>query len=274
MSHTLTVIYLLLKEWVATPFNNYRLFHNFSRQDFVAQFAGSTLGFVWLFVTPIVNIAIYAFVFRYVFGMRAPEEFGETAFVVFMMVGYLPWFAFADAIGKSTSLLLEKAPLITKVRFPVQILPVVGTVVPYLTQSLGFVFLLIYLALNGYFSWLWLWIPLVFLLQFLFTMGLVAILSSICVFLRDLQQLVTLLLTMWFFLTPIVYPISMIEDEAVKALFLLNPMHSFVNFYREVILVGNFPEVNFQIIVGVSLFSYCLGGLLFMRIKHAFGDVL
>lgn len=268
------MVFALIKQWALTPLTHYRLFHNFTRQDFFSQFSASIGGFLWLFITPIVHIIIYAFVFSYIFQVRAPEEFGETRFVVFMMMGYLPWFAFAEAISRSTGLLLEKAPLITKVMFPVQIIPIVGTLVPYLTHVIGFVLLLLYLALQGYFNLLWLWLPVIFFLQFLFTMGLVAILSALCVFLRDLQQLVALLVAIWFFLTPIIYPISMIQSESIQNLFLLNPMHSFINLYREIVLGGEFSLINFQIIVPVSLLSYFLGGWLFMRIKHAFGDVL
>ena len=264
----------LLRQWLFTPLDNYRLFHNFVRQDFTSQFAGSVGGFLWLFVTPVVNILIYAFVFRFVFGIRAPAEFGQTSFVIFMMVGYLPWFAFAESLSRAPSLLLEKAPLITKVMFPVNLLPVVGTIIPYLTHSIGIVLLLGYLALSGYFNVLWLWIPVVLFLQFLFSMGLVAVLSAFCVFLRDLQQLVSLIVTSWFFLTPIVYPLSIIQDPAIRELYYLNPMHSFIDFYRQVILAGEFPLLNFQIILVVSLASYFVGGWLFMRIKHAFGDVL
>ncbi len=264
----------LLHSWISTPVSQYRLFSNFTRQDFFGQFTASIGGFLWLILTPVIHIIIYAFVFSYIFRMREVAEFGEIQFVIFMMIGYLPWFAFADAISKSTGLLLEKAPLITKVMFPVQILPVVGTVVPYLTHAIGFGLLLLYLAFQGYLSWMWLLLPVVFALQFLFTMGLVAILSALCVFLRDLQQLVALLVTIWFFLTPIIYPISLVSDEFVRNLFLLNPMHSFVNLYREIVVLGEFSWINLEIVIGVSVFSYLFGGWLFMRIKHAFGDVL
>lgn len=228
-----------------------------------------------MFLTPIVHIIIYSFVFGYIFQMRnAVEGFGETQFVIFMMIGYLPWFAFNDALSKSTGLLIEKAPLITKVMFPVQILPVVGTVVPYITHGIGFGLLLLYLASQGLLSVSWLLIPVVFVLQFLFTMGVVAVLSALCVFLRDLQQLVALGVTIWFFLTPIIYPITMVQDEATRQLFLFNPMHSFINLYREIVLLGEVNMTNLQIVIPVSLLSYFLGGYLFMRIKNAFGDVL
>lgn len=264
----------LLRDWIATPLSDRRLVSNFARQEFYAQFTASMGGFLWLILTPIANISIYAFVFSYIFQVRAAEGFGETAFVLFMMIGYLPWFAFADAIGRSTSLLLEKAPLITKVKFPVQVIPVVGTLVPYLTHAIGFALLLLYLATQGYVNSLWLLLPFVFFLQLLFTAGLVAILSSLSVFLRDLQQLVALAINVWFFLTPIIYPLSMIQSDTVKSYFLLNPMHSFVNLYREIVLRGELPMVNLQIVIVVSLVSYLFGGWLFMRIKHAFGDVL
>ena len=141
-----------------------------------------------MLLIPVAHILIYSFVFSYIFDIRAAEEYGETEFVIFMMIGYLPWFAFAEAVGKSTGLLLEKAPLITKVLFPVQIIPVVGTTVPYLIHGVGFGLLLAYLATQGYLSIQWILLPIIFLLQFLFTMGLVATLSAFCVFLRDLQQ--------------------------------------------------------------------------------------
>ena len=264
----------LLRDWIATPLSDRRLVSNFARQEFYAQFTASMGGFLWLILTPIANISIYAFVFSYIFQVRAAEGFGETAFVLFMMIGYLPWFAFADAMGRSTSLLLEKAPLITKVKFPVQVIPVVGSLVPYLTHAIGFALLLLYLATQGYVNSLWLLLPVIFFLQLLFTAGLVAILSSLSVFLRDLQQLVALAINVWFFLTPIIYPLSMIQSESVRHLFLLNPMHSFVNLYREIVLRGELPLINLQIVIVVSLVSYLFGGWLFMRIKHAFGDVL
>ena len=110
--------------------------------------------------------------------------------------------------------------------------------------------------------------------QFLFTLGLVAILSALCVFLRDLQQLVALSIMVWFFLTPIIYPLSLIESESIQSLFILNPMHNFVSLYREIILLGQLPYLNILIVFPDSMLSYLAGGWFFVRIKHAFGDVL
>jgi len=105
-------------------------------------------------------------------------------------------------------------------------------------------------------------------------LGLVAILSALSVFLRDLQQLVALAITVWFFLTPIIWPISIIQDEAQRNIFLLNPMHSFVSLYREIVLLGQVTFIHLGIIIPVSIITYFFGGWLFMKIKQAFGDVL
>lgn len=263
----------LIWRWVSSPLRHYRLFHNFTRQEFGGQFAGSFGGVIWLFITPVVNIIIYSFVFSVVFRAPMPESFGDVPFVIFLMLGYLPWFAFAEAVGKSPGMLLEKAPLITKVMFPVQLVPIVGTLVPYMVHGIAIAVFLVYLAWEGYFSMMWLAVPAVLALQFLFTMGIVAILSALCVFLRDIQQMVVLMLTAWFFLTPIIYPLSLIPPD-FQPFMLLNPMHSFVQFYREAVLLGEFTMGYFKILALSSVVSYLVGGWFFMRIRHAFGDVL
>ena len=160
----------LMKQWIFSPISENRLFRNFVRQDFISQFSSSIFGFFWLFLTPIVHIIIYSFVFSYIFQLRSLPEFGETQFVIFMMIGYLPWIAFAEAVSKSPNLLLEKAPLITKVLFPIKLIPIVGTVIHYLTNVIGFGLLLCYLAGQGHLSVIWLLLRIIFFLQFLFTM--------------------------------------------------------------------------------------------------------
>ncbi|MGM0632261.1 MAG: ABC transporter permease [Pseudomonadota bacterium] len=263
----------MIGRWATTPLRHFRLFHHFARQEFSSLFAGSFGGALWLFITPIVNIIIYSFVFSVVFRAPMPENFGEVPFVIYLMTAYLPWFAFAEAVGRSPGMLLEKAPLITKVMFPVQIVPMVGGLIPYLVHGIALLVFLIYLATQGYFAWAWFWVPVVLGLQFLFSLGLVAILSALCVFLRDIQQAVVLLLTAWFFLTPIIYPLSLIPVDW-QPVMMMNPMHSFMQFYREAVLLGEFSMESFRVLVPVSIISWLFGGWFFMRIRHAFGDVL
>src|SRR5690606_41590424 len=94
----------LLQQWALAPIANYRLFHNFVRQDFAAQVAGSLGGVPWLFITPIVNILFYAYAFSVLFRAPMPDEYGQTPFLIFLMFRYFPWFAFADAFVRTRTL--------------------------------------------------------------------------------------------------------------------------------------------------------------------------
>ena len=215
------------------------------------------------------HIVIYSFVFSYIFQVRAPEEFGQTRFVVFD--DRLSALVRVRRCGRQIHRPAGEGA--TDYESNVSAGAAGGQHnSTYLTHVISFGLLLGYLTTQGLFSAAWLLIPMIFALQFLFTLGLVAALSA-CVCLRDLQHIMLLGVTIWF-LTPVIYPISMIRDERVRDLFLLNPMHNFINLYREIVLLGEVSLTRLTILVPTALVSYCAGGWLFMRIRHAFGDVL
>ncbi len=264
-----------LRRWLLAPFIHPGLLRGFLSQDINGRFAGSMGGLFWSVLTPLANILIYMFVFSVIMRVRLPvEEIGTESFAIYLLSGLLPWMAFAEAMNRAPSFLLEKAALITKVSFPVEILPYINIITPFALNGIGFVLFLGYLLLAGYGQIGWLWLPLVILCHILFTLGLVAIISALSVFLRDLQQLVGLLVSVWFFLTPILYPLSMVP-EGFRALILWNPMYPFIELYRQVLLRDD--GVSGGLLLAILLLaglSYLLGGWFFMRIKHAFGDVL
>lgn len=265
---------LLLKAWSATPFQYRTLLLGFLRQDIKGRFAASMGGLVWSLLTPLANILIYIFVFSLVLKVRIPEaQAGTDEFHIYLLAGLLPWMAFADTLTRGTAILLEKAGLITKVSFPVQMLPYVSGFSAYLLNGVGLLLLLGYLLVRGYGSLTWLWLPLIFFFNLLLAIGLVAITAALCVFIRDLQQLIGLLVSVWFFLTPIIYPEFLVPEE-FRAWIMLNPMYYFITLYREVLLQHS---LSFTYLAGTAAFSaivFAAGGWFFMRIKHAFGDVL
>lgn len=261
-------------QWSLAPFKHYPLLRGFLRQDIHGRFAGSMGGVFWSVLTPLAHILIYLFVFSVIMRVRVPiEEAGTDRFVVFMLAGLLPWMAFAEALGRAPGFLLEKANLITKVSFPVEILPYVNTASPFMLNGIGFGLFLVYLLFLGYFHPIWACLPLVILCHALFTAGLVALLSALSVFLRDLQHIIALLVSIWFFLTPIIYPLSMVP-EGFQRWMQVNPMYPFIELYRQVLLQHSLPLEMLAVAGTLALLSYSAGGWFFMRIKHAFGDVL
>ncbi len=263
-----------LQSWFIAPIRYKSLLREFIYQDINTRFANSIGGLLWTVINPLVTILIYVFIFSVIMKMRVSlSETGTDQFAVYLLAGLLPWMAFADAFGRSTGLLLEKSSLITKVAFPVHILPYAGAMVAYILNGIGFGLFLLNLLFNGYLAWTWWLLPLVLGLQFLFTMGLVAFSAAICVFLRALQQVFALLLSVWFFLTPIIYPLSMVPDS-YRAWFYLNPFYFFVELYRQLLLRQHLDVHHLLIVSLVSLCVFVLGGWFFMRIQRSFGDVL
>ena len=265
---------LRLKQWTVAPFAYSFLFRSFLQQDISGRFAGSMGGLFWSVVTPLTHILIYVFVFSMIMKVSIlARETGTDRFVVYLLSGLLPWMAFSEALIRSASFLTEKSSLITKVSFPVEILPYVNTVTPFMLNGIGFGLFLIYLIFLGYLHPLWLVLPLAVLAHLLFTIGLVALISALSVFIRDLQHLLGLVVSAWLFLTPILYPLSMVP-ETYQRWMVFNPAYPFIELYHQILLQHQLP---LELVVSALLLacgSFFGGGWFFARIKHAFGDVL
>ncbi len=250
------------------------LFKSFYKQEFKSKYVSSIGGVIWVFIPQIVNIIVYVFVFSYILKVRINiETMGTDQFAVFLMSALLPWLAFADSLNQSSHLLLSKSSIISKVSFPVHILPYVSSLVVYSINGLGFLIFLAYLSYSGHFDSSWIYIFPVIIMQLLFSLGLVAFFSSLSLFFRDLSQIVTLMVSVWFFATPIIYPVSLIPEN-LQPLMQLNPFYYFVEAYRDILLLHTFSMDLFSILLLISLPTYLMGGWFFVRIKHAFGDVI
>ena len=183
------IVFSIIRRWLEIPFRFRTLFWGFVRNEIRGRFAGSIGGFVWGLLTPLANLLIYIFVFSVVLKIRLkPIETGTDSFVVFFLAGLLPWAAFSEALNSATDIFLGRANLITKVAFPLELLPLTGLIVPFVLNGLGFVMYLVYLIFKGYFHFGWLWLTVVIVVHMVFTLGLVILVSSLSVFLRDIKQ--------------------------------------------------------------------------------------
>jgi homopolymeric O-antigen transport system permease protein len=267
-------LFLIIKRWVQIPFHHRTLFWGFVSNEIKGRFAGSLGGFVWSLLTPLANLVIYIFVFSLVLKIRLkPMETGTDSFAVYFLAGMLPWIAFSEALGNAADVFLGRANLISKVAFPLEILPVSGVIVPFCLNGLGFGMYLLYLVFMGYAHPVWLWLPVVVLPHMVFTLGLVTLVASLSVFIRDVRQFMGTVISLWFFLTPIIYPMSMVPDK-LRWIVKLNPMYPFVELYHQVLLFHDLPLPMLCFVTGLALFSFVGGVLFFDRSKHAFADVL
>lgn len=244
-------------------------------RDLKSRYVGSAMGLFWAVINPLILLAVFSFVFATIFKQRVASG-GEESFFLFMFCGLWPWMAFQEGVSRSSMSMLENAHFIKKVVFPSEVLVVSTVLSSFVQQVIGFVLLLALLAFSGQMSnalYLPL-LPVAFLLQFIFTVGLGWTLACLTVFFRDVAQVANALLMVWFYTTPIVYPANLVPAD-FRFLLVANPMHHLLSIYRALILRGHLPELSSVVFVTVVAGSvFWLGSRLFDHLKGTFADLL
>jgi lipopolysaccharide transport system permease protein len=243
------------------------LINSLVARELKARYRGSVLGFLWTFLNPLLLLAVYALVFNIYLRIRIEHYAG------FMFVGLLPWIWFSSALIEGTLSITSGGSLVTKVLFPSQVLPMVKILSGLINYLLSLPILFIFLWFMGvYQSWLLLWLPVLIMLHLLFIFGLVLILAGINVFFRDVQHILTNLLTLWFFLTPILYPLSQVPPPFTKWV-LLNPMAQITLAYQDIFFYNRQPDLRIlAVFLGTALVLSGFGMVFFERYKDTFAE--
>lgn len=237
------------------------------RRDLQVKYKGSVLGFAWSLLHPLVMAAVYTVAFRYV--MRVPIE----AFPLFLLSGLLPWMFFTSALGAATSSIVDNGTLVRKVAFPRVVLPL-GAVSSQLVQFALMYTVIVPVAIVlgvGVSPTLSAVVPLV-LLQAAFTTGLALIMATAYVFLRDARHLLDVALQVWFWLTPIVYAVSLVP-ESVGRWMRWNPMLHFVTAYQDLAVHHVMPSLRtFALLTALAAVSLACGWVVFGRAQRRFAE--
>src|SRR5215204_2763575 len=230
-------------------------------RELKARYRGSVLGFFWSFVNPLLLLLIYTFVFTVVLPGTHPAEIEPYA--LFMFCGILPWTWFSSSLIESSNVLISGGNLIKKVLFPAEVLPMVTALANMVHFFLGLpilaAFLLYYRApvSLGELAWF----PIIVLVQLLLTLGLALLVSALTVHFRDIRDILSNLLTLWFFATPIIYPWKQAPDFG-KWFVNANPFSHLAISYQEVLFFkGPFGHWRWLLALGTAslvffLFAY------------------
>ena len=242
-------------------------------RDLRARYRGSVLGFFWSFVNPLLLLLIYTFVFSVVLpGARGS---GLEPYSVFMFCGILPWTWFSSSLLESSTVLVSGGNLIKKVMFPAEVLPIVTVLAGLVNFCLGLpimaAFLIYYRVPIAPMDLLWL--PVIVLVQLVLTIGIALVVSSLTVHFRDVRDLLANLLTLWFFATPIIYPLSQAPGR-VRQLLNLNPFTHLALAYQDVLfLPGPFAQQGRLLAVaGVSMVVFVVGYVVFDRLRDTLAE--
>jgi lipopolysaccharide transport system permease protein len=243
-------------------------------RELKARYRGSVLGFVWSFVNPLLLLSIYSFVFTTIMRNDEPQT---KPFAVFLFCGLLPWTWFSASLTEATSSLISGGNLIKKVLFPAEVLPVVSVLANMVHFVLGLMILVAFMILFRHYPDPrgLPWFLVVVAVQLVFTLGLAFALSALTVHFRDVRDLLTNVLTLWFFATPIIYPYFIPSVSRFLTLFRLNPFYHLAVSYQEILFFGQFGHARSLLLLGALSLVVFLGGYwLFDRLRDSFAEAV
>ena len=245
------------------------------QNEFRARFIRSKLGGLWMILNPLSQVAIYALVLSNVLAAKLPGVTSQYAYSVYLMAGLLAWTLFSEVVGRCLNLFVEQGNLMKKMNFPKVTLPAIVVGSCLLNNILLLVAMLALFAILGFsfgLQMLWL-VPLTFLVV-LFSLGVGMLCGVLNVFVRDIGQVVPIVLQVWFWFTPIVYPKTIIPEQ-YHELLSLNPIAQVVGAYQDVLVYGK--SIDIGGLLPVALFSASLvvvSLFMFRRASAEMVDVL
>ncbi len=256
---------------------NWHLIGQLTRRDVSAKYRGSLFGLAWSFITPLLMLCVYAFVFSFIFkarwGNRANEN--QLDFALLLFIGLLIHGFLSECLTRAPLLIVQHANYVKKVVFPLEVLPV-SAMLSALTQfCIGSAIMLVFVAVaHDGLPFTVLFYPLVIAPFVVLMLGVVWVISSLGVFVRDLAQATGLFSTILMFLSPVFYPITALPEQW-RPLFQLNPLTFIIEEARAVVFWGQAPNwTGLVFYFAVATLVCGLGLAWFQRTRHAFADVL
>lgn len=237
------------------------------KKDVRGKYKGSFLGILWSFINPLLSVVVYAIVFSQI--MR----FEIDHYLIYLITGVLPWNFFTGAIQMGMTSILYNAGIIKKVYFPRIILPISSVTSCLVNFLISCVIIVIFVLFSGMGLTIHLlWFPLIAVVQYLLILGITFILSCLEIFVRDLEHIVGFILSMAFYVTPILYTMDYVPKK-FQVVLRLNPMTYIVEAYRDVFYYGRCPDViSLLVVLGISILLLFVGYKIFDRLQRGFAE--
>ena len=266
-----------LKQQMQYLFAQRSLINQFTRREISNRYKGSYLGVVWSFITPLMMLTIYTFVFSVIFQAKwgASESTSKVEFALLLFTGLIVFNVFSEVVSRAPGLIISNTNYVKKVVFPLEILPIVTLGSALFQALISYVILLLaMIILTGAFYWTALLFPLILLPIILISLGLAWLFSSLGVFIRDIGQIITIAIPVLMFMSPVFYPRTSIPEE-FQFMYSLNPITYVVEDMRGAIIFGQLPHWGSLLIqMGIGVIIAALGYAWFKKTRKGFADVL
>lgn len=237
------------------------------KKDIRGKYKGSFLGVLWSFINPLLSVLVYAIVFPYIMRIKVEN------YLIYLITGIIPWTFFTSSINMGLISVLSNADIIKKVYFPRIILPI-STVTSCLVNFLISCLIIVLFCLGSGLgiSFQILWLPLIALIQYVMLLGFTFILSAIEMYMRDIEHIVNFILSMAFYVTPILYTPDIFPENLAWVL-KVNPMAYLVNAYRSIFFYQKMPDLMGIGVVSIfSIFLFMIGYLIFEKLQKGFAE--
>lgn len=238
------------------------------KKEIRGKYKGSFLGILWSFVNPLLQVLVYAIVFPII--LKSPEP----NYVVFLIIGILPWTWFTISLSQGTFTILGNAGIIKKVYFPREILPISVVTSGLINFLISCLIIFAFLIFSGIgFSGYLIYLPLVILVQYIITLGIVFITSAINVYIRDAEYIINFVVNMLFYATPILYSPDIFMGTKFELLIKCNPLAIIINSYRDILYHQTAPDMNMLLLVlGIGFATLFIGIRVFRRLERGFAE--
>jgi lipopolysaccharide transport system permease protein len=235
------------------------------------RYEQSFLGWFWAVVQPVATVAIFSLVFtRFV-----PVNTGDIPYVVFSYAAIVPWTLLAAALGDMSTSLVGNMNLVTKIYFPREALPIAALLarfIDFLISAALMIVLMVFYRMPFY-PIAMLYLPVILVIQLALILGIGLGAAALNIFYRDVDPMLRLFLQIWFYASPIIYPITMVPEN-LRYLYYLNPMAGIIEGYRAVIFYGKMPGVELWIAAVISFVILGIGYWFFKKVEYQFADVV
>lgn len=247
---------------------NYReLLKSNVKKEIRGKYKGSFLGVLWSFVNPLLQVAVYAIVFPYIMRIQTDN------YLIYLIIGIIPWTFFTTVINQGMITVRMNAGIIKKVYFPREILPISVALSGLINFLISCIIIVLFCLFGGIgITWHIIFLPLIAILQFILTLGIVFALSAINIYIKDTEYIVTFLINMLFYATPILYEASLFPEK-IRFILYLNPMTQIIDAYRNIFLYHQVPSLMGMVyLVLIAIILFFLGLLIFRKLEKGFAE--
>jgi len=242
------------------------------KRDFQSKYLNSILGVAWTVIQPLSMIFVYTLIFSQIMQAKLPGADEVYGYSIYLCAGILTWALFSEIVNRCQNVFLENAGMIKKISFPKICLPVMVVINACINFCVIFGLFSLFLIISGNFpGWVYLLLPIILAIHIMFSVGLGMTLGVLNVFFRDVGQLFSVVLQFWFWLTPIVYPITILPEK-FQAFMEINPMVGLMSAYKTILVSGRMRDGSALVPICVLGILFCISGMILFK-KHS-GDMV